>query len=198
LFPNAQQILVANSFHVTALDEQDNCASVIVRNFVKDLDPRDTACAARIAEVRTVPKFAKYAGQLDPATPSPGNQGTLRDLRVSAAAALTAGDALARWWMNLSGSGVGLRGGRFQYSFVNGLYQFQLAGLEWVKDVSVSGTMSWDYSKPGSVTAHVSVAGPGTEPGLLDISWNDRRPHAMATISGKIGNRKLVATMYAP
>lgn len=95
LFANAQQILVANSFYVTALDEQDYCASVIVRNFVKDLDPGDTACAARIAEVRTVPKFANYARQLDPATPSAGNRGTQNDLRVSATAALTAGDALA-------------------------------------------------------------------------------------------------------
>ena len=157
-----------------------------------------TRHAPRIAEVRTVPKFANYARQLDPATPSAGNRGTLNDLRVSATAALTAGDALARWWVNLSGSGVGLHGGRFQYSFVNGLYQFQLAGLEWVKDVSVSGTMSWDYSQPGTVIAHVSVTGRGTEPGLLDISWNDRQPHAMATISGEIGKRKILATMYAP
>jgi pimeloyl-ACP methyl ester carboxylesterase len=35
LFPDARQILVANSFHVTALGEQDHCASEIVRRFVR-------------------------------------------------------------------------------------------------------------------------------------------------------------------
>ncbi len=34
---------------------------------------------------------------------------------MQAAAALTAGDAMARWWVNYSGTGVGLRGGSFQY-----------------------------------------------------------------------------------
>jgi pimeloyl-ACP methyl ester carboxylesterase len=198
LFSNAQQVLVANSFHVTALDEQDDCASVLVRNFVRDLNPGDTSCAANIAEVRTVPRFAEMAAQLDPATPSRGNQGTAADLRVAAAATLSAGDAVARWWVNLSGSDVGLRGGSFEYTYANGAYQFRLSDYEWVKDVAVSGTMSWGYVKPGTVTAHLSITGWGTEPGLLDITWNDRQPHAMATISGVIGTRKVAATMYAP
>jgi pimeloyl-ACP methyl ester carboxylesterase len=197
-FQNAQQILVANSFHVTALDEQDDCASVIVRNFVRDLDPGDTSCAASIAEIRTVPKFVDLASQLDPATATKGNRGTTADLKVAAAAVFTAGDAIARWWMNLSGSGVGLHGGTFQYGYVNGLYHFQLTGLQWVNDVAVTGTMSWSYSKPGTVTAHLSVSGAGTELGMLNISWNDRQPHAMATIAGEIGTRKIAATMYAP
>ena len=107
LFPNATQVLVANSFHVTALGDADDCASEIVRYFIENLNPGDTSCAAQIAEVRTISGFAQHASEVPAATPVSGNQGTVLDLRVAAASALTAGDAIARWWMNLSGSGVG-------------------------------------------------------------------------------------------
>ena len=198
LFPNATQVLVANSFHVTALGDEDDCASEIVRYFVENLSPGDTTCAANIAEVRTVPRFAQSASELAPATPTPGNQGTSSDLRVAAASALTAGDAIARWWMNLSGSGVGLYGGTFQYTYADNAYQFRLTNLEWVQDVAVTGTMSWGYTKPGTVTAQLTISGSGTQSGTLNIAWNDRQPHAMATITGQIGGRTIAATMYAP
>jgi pimeloyl-ACP methyl ester carboxylesterase len=197
LFPHAQQVIVLNSFHVTALGDEDDCASEIVRHFVEFLDPGDTSCAQRIAEVRTVPTFAHRAAELAPAAPIEGNQGTPTDLSVAAAAAFTAGDAIARWWMNLSGSGVGFRGGTFQYSFVRGGYRFQLANDRWVEDVAVSGVIEWAYST-GTVVAHLTLKGPGTEPGTLDLSWDDRRPHATALIRGRIGGRRIAAQMYAP
>ncbi len=198
LFQNAQQVLVANSFHVTALDEQDDCASVLVRRFVIDLDPGDTSCASRIAEVRTVPRFATIVGELPAARPLAGNQGTVADLQLAAAAALTAGDAIARWWMNQTGSGVGLYGGTFQYAYSNGLYQYTLVDYRWVKDVAVSGSMTWTYSTPGAVIADLSVVTHGSDSSKLVISWNDRQRHAMATISGVIDGRNIAATMYAP
>jgi pimeloyl-ACP methyl ester carboxylesterase len=198
LFPNATLVLVANSFHVTALGDEDDCASKIVRYFVENLNPGDTSCAAQIAEVRAIPKFAEYASEVPAATPSSGNQGTAADLRVAAATALTAGDAIARWWMNLSGSGVGLYGGTFQYTYADNAYQFQVENFEWVRDVAVTGTMSWGYSKPGTVTAQLSISGSGTEAGTLRVTWNDRQRHAIATITGAIGGRTIAATMYAP
>jgi len=198
LFPNATQVLVANSFHVTALGDEDDCASQIVRYFVENLNPGDTICASQIAEVRTLPRFAPLATELDPASPLPGNQGTAADLRVAAASAYAAGDAIARWWMNLSGSGVGLYGGTFQYTYANNAYQFRLTNFAWVQDVNVTGTMSWGYTKPGTVMAQLTIGGTGTPAGSLSISWNDRQPHAMATIRGQIGGRNIAATMYAP
>ena len=198
LFPNSRQVLVANSFHVTAIGDEDDCASQIVLRFVKVLDPGDTSCAAQIAEVRTLPKFVDFAAELDPAVALPGNQGSKEDLQVAAAAAFSAGDVIARWWMNLSGSGVGLRGGTFQYGYGAGQYEFHLNNIAWVKDVSVSGAMTWGYSKPGTVTAHLALSGNDGEAGVLDIRWNDRTRHAMATISGQIRTRKIAATMYAP
>ncbi|MFI5114553.1 MAG: alpha/beta hydrolase [Terriglobales bacterium] len=198
LFENGRQIIVQNSFHVTADGDEDNCASVIVQRFVGNLDPGDTSCVDHIAEVHLVPKFVATAAEVDPAIASAGNQGTDADLRVAAAAAYTVGDALARWWVNLSGNGVGFRGGHFSYSSPSNLTYYTMDKLKWVEDVDVSGRMTWDYNYPGAVNAHMKLSGSGTEPGELTITWNSRVPLAQAVINGKIGGRKIAATMYAP
>jgi len=96
LFPHAQYVLIENSTHVTALSDEDKCGSEIVRNFVDRLDPGDTSCAEKVAEVHLVPKFARRAVELEPATAESGNSGTVEDLRTAAAAAQTLGDALAQ------------------------------------------------------------------------------------------------------
>src|SRR5580658_1559947 len=181
LFPNARQIVVANSFHVTAMDDQDDCASAIAVHFFRDLAPGDTACASQIAEVRMVPKFARYMSELDPATAGAGNQGTPADLRAAAAAALTAGDAIARWWVNTSGSGVGLRGGQFHYSDQGDIANFTLDNSQWVEDLAVSGAITWQYSTPGAVVAQLTFNTPAG-PGALTITWDDRQPQAQAAI----------------
>jgi pimeloyl-ACP methyl ester carboxylesterase len=198
LFENGRQIIVPNSFHVTADGDEDNCASVIAVQFVRDLDPGDTSCTNHIAEVHLVPKFVATAAEVAPATATAGNQGTDADLRVSAAAAYTAGDTLARWWVNLTGLGVGLQGGRFQYNSPSNLTYYTLNKLKWVEDLEVSGKMKWDYNYPGEVVAHLTISGPATEPGDLTITWNSRVPLAQAVIAGKIGGRTVAATMYAP
>ena len=198
LFENGQQIIVPNSFHVTADGDEDNCASVIAQRFVLNLDPGDTSCTQHIAEVRLVPGFFSRASEVPPATATPGNHGTDADLRVAAAAAYTVGDALARWWVNLSGNGVGLEGGRFQYNSPGNLTYYTMDKLKWVEDLEISGQMKWGYNFPGGVSAHITVGGKGTDGGELTIKWNSREPLAQATITGKIGGRKIAATMYAP
>jgi pimeloyl-ACP methyl ester carboxylesterase len=196
LFPDATHVLVFNSTHVTAVGDEDNCASVLVQRFVATLSPGDTSCAVRIPEIRTVPKFAEIAADLDPATPLAGNKGTTTDLQVAAAAVQSAGDAIARWWMNITGTGVGLRGGTFQYSGPNSVTSYQLNAYQWTTDVAVTGTMQWNSN--GKINAQLSVAGPSGESGLLYISWASNQVHAQAAISGVIGGRKIAATMYAP
>ena len=190
LFSHGRQVIVQNSFHVTAVGDEDNCASILVQRFVRELDPGDTSCAQHIAEVHLVPRFAAQAADLDPASPLPGNAGTDHDLRVAAAAVYTIGDT--------SGSGVGLRGGTFQYTSPSNLTYFTLNQLQWVEDVVVSGKMTWDYNYPGSVTADVTLAGPGEESGQLFVTWDSRIPDARTTLTGNIGGRKIAAQMYAP
>ena len=197
LFANATHVLVHNSTHVTAVGDQNNCASVLVLRFVSSLTPGDTSCAAEIPEIRTPPRFAQMASQLDPATPLAGNQGTTVDLQVAAAAVESAGDAVARWWMNNYGSGVGLRGGTFQYNEPGNITYFALDQYRWTSDVAVTGTMTWDYSS-GVVIAQLTVDAPNGESGALTVSWPGAQLHAQASISGTLAGRTIAATMYAP
>ncbi|PWU02264.1 MAG: hypothetical protein C5B51_21085 [Terriglobia bacterium] len=198
LFPLAQQVLVANSFHVTALADTYDCSSVIVRRFVETGSPGDTSCAAVIPEVRLLPRFARQSAELDPAAPLPGNQGTTQDLQVAAAAAYAAGDALARFWVNYDGSGVGLRGGRFRYHFVGNSLRFELSEMAWTEDVIVSGNVDCSMSGTGSVTMNLEVSGPGSSSGTVTVSYQNWTPLSTATLSGTFGGRSIAASMYAP
>jgi hypothetical protein len=182
---------------VTAEYDRDDCASVIAVNFFRDLSPGDISCASQIAEVRMVPKFALSMSELDPATPGEGNQGTPADLQAAAAAALTAGDAVARWWVNYSGSDVGLRGGQFTITETGNNTTFTLDNCHWVEDLAVSGTVNWYVLTPGATVAQLTFNTPAGA-GALTISWYDLLPQAQATIRGNIGGRTIVASMQAP
>ncbi|MBA3913346.1 MAG: alpha/beta fold hydrolase [Acidobacteriales bacterium] len=199
-YQHARQVLVHNTFHVSAIGDEDNCAQQLVRRFLESLDPGDTSCAAKIAEVRMVPRFATTAAQLDPATALPGNQGSATDLRVAAAAAYALGDVLDLYWVNYSGHGVGLRGGTWSYSSnaSGDGYLFDLEQVRWTNDVTVSGRFTWDYYKPGTVTGQLAVSGPNGESGNVTISFDSREADAQATISGTIRGKQIVASMYAP
>lgn len=192
LFPEAQQVLVANSFHVTALGDIDHCASTLVRRFVETLSPGDTACAAAVPAYHLVPAFATQASQLAVPHAAPGNQGSASDLQTAAAAVLAAGDALARWWVNYDGDGVGLRGGTFAYTTAGPLTRFTLQGLRWTADVPTSGQVRWNIDS-GQVQADLTLPG-----GTLHATWRDRSPEAQATITGHLAGRRIAATMDAP
>jgi pimeloyl-ACP methyl ester carboxylesterase len=197
LFPNATQILFANSFHVEAEGDMYACASVIAVNFFRDLAPGDTSCAAAIPAVRMVPRFARTLAALAPAVAGAGNEGDAADLRAVAAAVLTAGDALARWWVNYSGSDVGLRGGSFRIAQSGNEVTFTLDGDRWVEDLAVSGTVTWESVVPGRTSAALSFVAPGGA-GTLDVRWSALAPDAQASVVGSIGGRAIVATMPAP
>ena len=202
LFPNAKQLFVANTFHVTALSDVDHCALPIVRRFLENLDPGDTRCTQQIPEVRTVPRFAVAISQLAPATTAPGNAGSREDLQMVAATILTAGDALARYMVNTSGSGAGLRRGSFRHETVGEIERFHLDRLRWTADLAVSGTIDWNFSS-GKITARLVAEDSQGRKGRFRATWLDRQPHATTAISGKIGEtgfgeRKISATMPAP
>lgn len=199
-YDHARQILVHNTFHVSAIGDEDNCAQVLVRRFIANLDPGDTSCAANIAEVRLVLRFATTAAQLAPLIALPGNRGTATDLGVAAAAAYALGDVLDLYWANSTGYGVGLRGGTWSYvSDASGnSYAFTMHHVRWTNDVAVSGRFTWNYYKPGAVNGQLTVTGPGGASGALTITFNSREPDAQAMITGQLGGRTIAATMYAP
>ena len=201
LFSHAQQFVLANSFHVTALEDLDNCAPPVVRHFLETLSPGDTRCTQSIPEVRTVPKFARLVSQIEPAVAGSDNRGTREDLQLAAAAVLTAGDALARYLVNTTGSGAGLRGGSFRHHSLGDVERFDLDHLRWTDDLEVSGNVDWNFST-GKIVAHLSVRQPlehsGGRKAHLVATWLDRQRDSTAEISGTVDGRRIEARIPAP
>ena len=107
-----------------------------------------------------------------------------------------AADVLTRWYNNYSGSGVGLRGGTFRYSGSD-VVDFRLRRLEFVRDVAVTGTLTWNRDN-GSMRAHVHVDGPRRRDGRLTLRWNDWAPSAQATVVGRLGGEDVGLSTPAP
>ncbi len=194
-FPDSTFVDVHNSVHVTVLGDRDRCASLIYLHFVNTLTAGDTSCAARVAEVRVVPRFPLSLDQVAPAQPAAGDGSTVRDRRLASAGAQTAADAIERWIVNYDGTSVGLRGGKWSYDAAPPTYDpsvFTLKADEFVPGVPVSGTFTWHVTTGG-------VAGTLTVPGgSFHIAWTMQGPLAKAHLDGQIGGRPLHATMLAP
>jgi pimeloyl-ACP methyl ester carboxylesterase len=194
-FPDSTLVDVENSGHVTALLDQNDCASVIYLHFVSTLSPGDTSCAGRTPEVRVVPAFYRSVGDVPPARAGRRDGSTTLDRRVTAAAAQTVADALQRWWVNYDGTGVGLRSGRWSYSGGN-LTTFQLRRDVFVPGVAVSGTVRWVYTT-GRVRATLTVRA-GSVVEHVHMRWSLQVRAAGAEIDGHANGRPLYAHMLAP
>jgi pimeloyl-ACP methyl ester carboxylesterase len=194
-FPRSTLVDVENSGHVTALLDQNDCASVIYEHFVSTRSAGDVSCASRTPEVRVVTAFARSAAAVAPARAGRRDRASLLDRRVAAAAAETVADALQRWWVNYDGTGVGLRGGSWSYSGGD-LTTFVLKRDSFVPGVAVSGTVRWVYST-GRVRAEVTVRSGGLVE-RLHMRWSLQARAATAGIDGTAAGRPLHAHMLAP
>jgi pimeloyl-ACP methyl ester carboxylesterase len=127
-FPDARQVVVPNSFHVTGLGDTDGCASALVRRFVRypGRAIRREPCAD-VPPVGAMGVFPERVADL-------GRQGTVD---------ATVADVIDRWWNNYTGHGVGLRGGAFTFSG-DKVTRFRLHHVRLVRDLAVSGTVVWD------------------------------------------------------
>jgi pimeloyl-ACP methyl ester carboxylesterase len=195
LFPNSTLVTVSNVNHVTALADFNGCASGIVRRFLRTLSPGDTSCAARVPEVHVVPEFPRRLAEAPAATPTPGDRSTARDRRVAWAAAWTAGDALARWWLMYGEDGHGLRGGSFVASGDYLAYvpiRLRLRATRFVENLPVGGTLTWDRRKR-RVTARLRVKG-----GTLRVAWSATATRAIASVRGTLGGRAVRLETPAP
>ena len=75
-FPRSTLVVMQNSGHVTALEDQNDCAAPIYEHFVRTLSAGDTSCAERTPEVRVVPSFPLGLSGVAPALPSAGDGST--------------------------------------------------------------------------------------------------------------------------
>jgi len=197
-FSNATFVSVANVGHVTALGDYQQCAAGIVRRFVSSGGVvSGTGCAATAnPNVRVVPRFAPTSSQLVPAMQGHVVRSSLTDRRIVSAAALAVGDVITRWYVNYSGSGVGLQGGHFSYRGGTTV-TFRLRDLRFVRDVPVTGTVVWDETT-GHVTARLLVNGPGGHDGHLKLHWDDWHQQAKAIVVGQLGGHQVRLVTGAP
>ncbi|MBA3810385.1 MAG: alpha/beta fold hydrolase [Caulobacteraceae bacterium] len=196
-FPNGRQVVIANSFHVDALGDLDDCAQNLVRRFTATLDPGDVSCAAKVKPVRLVPFFPLQAADAVAAKPEAGNAAGARERSLASAAVQTAGDAMARWYVNYSGVDLGLRGGSWTFRQDGPVARFTLDHTRWTQDLAVSGRLAWNQHD-GAVTASLTfVADDGTT-GAVEVAWNDQATLAQARLTGAVGGHALEATMPAP
>lgn len=206
-FPNVTHLIIPNLTHVTAYYYSDvgylpdggdttHCVQRIVRRFISQLSPGDTSCIPGVRPIRTPPKFATVAAELDPARAVNGNQANTTDLKLAAAALDTVGDVFARFIVT-AGFGSGLRGGDFTYVLTDTGYEFELNRVQWTNDLEVSGTMSWEVAS-GNVIAQVRLRQAGKTIGKLKIGWNDVQADAVATLSGTVHDKLVKAKRIAP
>ena len=187
-------MIVANTGHVSALDDYKGCASSIVQRFTES-GRIDGGCAPRVPALHLVPSFARTLDDVTPATPDAGNRGTAADLRAAAAATLAAADVLARAYEFTLASGSGLRSGTFTAATQDSVTTAVLSGIAWTRDTFVSGTAQ-SGARSTRASAHLTLQGAAT--GTIDAQWSTVGARATATISGTVDGRDVRATMPAP
>jgi hypothetical protein len=195
-FPNSRQVVLRNSFHVTAMGDIDNCGQQLVRAFVRTPGPLGAGlrrCAGRIEPVRSLGVFPRRLAQV-PAATAPARV-SLRARRAGPAAAMTVVDVVDRWFNNYSGEGFGLRGGHWTYGGDH-LTTFRLHRVRLLPGVVVSGTARWArFGQRLQVDLRLRGAGPH---GRLRGSWNTRKVAATAVLVGRLDGRRVRLTFRAP
>jgi pimeloyl-ACP methyl ester carboxylesterase len=208
-FPAARQVIVANSFHVTADGDTDKCAVRILRQFVTrprtGLTARRVSCANQVPPVRAVADYGRSYRDGSSARALPGSEVGTEALHASASAVRTAADLLDRWFDNYSGSGHGLHGGTWSYTG-DKVVHFRVRNLRLTRDLAVSGHVTWARYRH-TVVARLDISrvrprGGGVLPspvnGQLVARWDSRAFGAQATIHGRLGGHNLVARLRAP
>jgi pimeloyl-ACP methyl ester carboxylesterase len=198
--PGARQVLVANSTHVTAVDDTDGCGRALVQAFVAAptaaLPAADLQCAARVPPVRTAPSYAKSFASNGTGDPKQ---------RAAQTAALTVADLTDRWQESIAGFGFGLRGGTWTSTGDRNV-TFRLKGIRLAGDLAVSGTIVWQrYGHHATSTLHVTqVDSTGATVtsahvnGTLTGSWDTRAAGARVHLTGTLGGQAVSYGFLAP
>jgi pimeloyl-ACP methyl ester carboxylesterase len=194
-FPNATLVEVPNTAHVSALYDFQHCASHIVRTFLRRLVTGSTACAAAMPPVNV----AGFPRTLAAAPEADGGRVRLHARRAGWVATQTIGDALARWYnLMFTTRGHGLRGG--SYTITGGYLShsplsIRFDGTRLTSDMAVSGRAVWDRR---ARRVHARLRLTGAASGVLVISFPTDAAGAIASISGRVGNRTVHLQTAAP
>ncbi|MGA8574431.1 MAG: alpha/beta fold hydrolase [Candidatus Cybelea sp.] len=194
LFARSSHVIVANTGHVTALDDFGGCAESIVRRFTQTKIV-DAQCASQVPALHLVPAFSRTVEEVAPATPLSGNAAPVKQRRAAADAVLAAADVLARSYEFGFNAGLGLRGGMYKAKPGNARDRATLAQVRWTNDLAVSGSADFD-ARRAHASAHLTLTGAST--GTLDVTWPTLGSSASAVLDGTVDGYHLRATMPAP
>jgi pimeloyl-ACP methyl ester carboxylesterase len=207
-WPNAVQVVVANSFHVTANADSDGCAVRVLRAFVASPSRRTVAatraCARAVPPVRATAAFRSRNADAPPARPMPGSSTSRIRLSTVRSAVEAVADLLDRWYQTAGTHNVGLRGGTWS-SDGDDVVTFKLSRYRLVRDLAVSGTAVWNrythrvtvaLTTVGTTRTGATVRGSAAT-GSLAGSWDSRAAGARAVLSGVLGGRGMRAVLTA-
>jgi pimeloyl-ACP methyl ester carboxylesterase len=198
-FAHGTHLVVANSFHVNALERAINdCVPNIVRRFIDTLATGDTACAGAVPALPLVSQFVRHAADAAPATPLAGNAADRLSLALAASVIHTAADAIDREESHaLPKPSPGLRGGSFLSARTKSGTVLTLKDLRWAEDLAVSGTV--ELLDSGAPTkARLRFQQPGGPSGTVEAEWSPRAVAGQAMLHGTVAGKKLVASMPVP
>jgi hypothetical protein len=190
-FPGSTFVPVSGAGHVTLGFE---CSANLQAQFFETLQVADTTCTKTPETVwPALGRFPLRASDARPADVDPDGNNQIGDgeRRVVTVAVATALDALKRSSIG-GGTGVGLRAGAFETNFDdNGNQMTTLVGCAFARDVTVNGTVLWGGDL--SLTADLTVSGPGTAGGTLHLegTWQAPAPVGSFKVSGMLGGREV-------
>ena len=194
-FPRSRHIVVANGLHVVGGAGPESCGARLVRHVVRtggiEIPGPLDECAADSPPIRAVGTYSRELSGVQ----LPADATDDRLTRVTVTAANTAADLIDRWWQSYSDDGFGLRGGEWRYSGSKRV-RFTLDGVKLVRDLPVSGTVTW-HRATGEVSVDLRLpASSGVR--TVTGSWNADTDGALATlrVTGALGPATL--TFPAP
>lgn len=191
LFPNSTFVPVAEAGHETVF--WTHCAADLASSFIENLQTGNIDCTRTPETVwPAVGRFPLFARDARPAGVDPQgvNQIDIAERKVVSVAVATAVDAVQRSVIG-NGVGVGLRAGTFETNYGNTAWTTTLTNCAFAKDVTVNGTVTWDVFS--SFAANLSVSGPGTAGGVLQVvgTWQAPGPVGNFEVTGTLGGKQV-------
>jgi hypothetical protein len=196
-FPQARHLLLANSFHVDALGDENDCASRLVRQFVATLDAGDATCAGHVPPIRLVKEYCTKTAAVSAAEVDDSPEIPAQDRVLAAATVDTAADVLDRNWRRSGNAGAGLRGGGFRLTEAGDVLDYRLDSVRWTEDLAVSGTLRWNRAT-GAVEGRFASKLGDHPPKDVVARWNAKDAGGRVAIAIDSGRRGTEERAWMP
>lgn len=194
VFRQATLVPVAGAAHPST--SWSECARSLTHRFLRTLDAGQASCEQPAYVAPAVPAFPLTLADAEPAARLRADDSTTRDHRVATVAIRAALDAWLRSYRQplAVATGPGLRGGTFDADYESSPERAVLAlhGVQFAKDIAVSGRTSWHYAD-NEVTMRLAVTGPKGYRGTLQAKgrFGFGGPFEAFTVTGALGGNRV-------